>query len=371
MASIHKTKHNTYQVRSRVPGGGVETKTFKNKRMATRYKREIEAQIALGTYISQNRGAVDVADWVEQCFDMRSDLATSSVERTEGIIRNYIRPRWEGVKLSELEHSHVVAWIKQLSNGDLSALTVKKIGDTLKGALETAVLDKRIPSNPCKGVKYPKAKPSEQRYLTVEEVDRLAAATRDDREQLIVYTLAYTGLRWAELAGVRVKDYIPLRNRLSIVQTWAENASGLELRPTKDYEAREVPIPAFLKEKLSAYLAVSGAQGEDLIFTSPQGGVLRRRNEVRRWFTPAVERAGLGKLAPHELRHTAASLAVSTGATVLGVQRMLGHASASTTLDTYADLFDTDLDRIGEALHELKTNRNVPDLFRVSGSGEA
>jgi integrase len=53
---------------------------------------------------------------------------------------------------------------------------------------------------------------------------------------------------------------------------------------------------------------------------------------------------------PHDLRHTAASLAVSAGANVKAVQRMLGHAKASMTLDVYADLFDDDLDGVADRL---------------------
>lgn len=55
-------------------------------------------------------------------------------------------------------------------------------------------------------------------------------------------------------------------------------------------------------------------------------------------------------MTPHALRHTAASLAISGGATVLSVQRMLGHASAAMTLDVYSDLFDDDLDAVADAL---------------------
>jgi integrase len=58
----------------------------------------------------------------------------------------------------------------------------------------------------------------------------------------------------------------------------------------------------------------------------------------------------LPKITPHSLRHTAASLAISAGATVLAVQRMLGHASAAMTLDVYSDLFDDDLDAVADAL---------------------
>jgi integrase len=55
------------------------------------------------------------------------------------------------------------------------------------------------------------------------------------------------------------------------------------------------------------------------------------------------------RITPHDLRHTAASLAVSAGANVKAVQKMLGHASAAMTLDTYADLFDRDADAVADA----------------------
>ena len=62
---------------------------------------------------------------------------------------------------------------------------------------------------------------------------------------------------------------------------------------------------------------------------------------------------------PHDLRHTAASLAVSAGANVNAVQRMLGHASAAMTLDTYADLFVHDLDAVAVVLDTARSSRIV------------
>jgi integrase len=82
---------------------------------------------------------------------------------------------------------------------------------------------------------------------------------------------------------------------------------------------------------------------------------MRLPNSVRGWFAFAVKRVrdadeDFPRVTPHDLRHTAASLAVSTGAHVKSVQRMLGHASAAMTLDVYADLFEDDLDSVAEAL---------------------
>ena len=67
---------------------------------------------------------------------------------------------------------------------------------------------------------------------------------------------------------------------------------------------------------------------------------------------PELAAAGLDGLTPHGLRHTAASLAVSAGANVKHVQRMLGHASAAMTLDVYSGLFDDDLDAVADRLGE-------------------
>lgn len=78
------------------------------------------------------------------------------------------------------------------------------------------------------------------------------------------------------------------------------------------------------------------------------------------WFASARKRAVEvdpsfpDRLTLHDLRHAAASLAISAGAKVRAVQRMLGHASAAMTLDTYADLFDDDLDAVADALSAAK-----------------
>ena len=109
---------------------------------------------------------------------------------------------------------------------------------------------------------------------------------------------------------------------------------------TKTHRVRVIPFPAALDGDLAA--AVAGKQPADRVFTSPRGGPLRNGNFRRNVFDPAATRAGLPGLTPHELRHTAASLAVSAGANVEAVQWMLGHASAAMTLDVHTDLFDTD-----------------------------
>jgi integrase len=69
------------------------------------------------------------------------------------------------------------------------------------------------------------------------------------------------------------------------------------------------------------------------------------------------------RTTPHDLRHTAASLAVSAGANVKAVQKMLGHASAAMTLDIYADLFDDDLEAVATALEEARARESVGEMW--------
>jgi len=75
------------------------------------------------------------------------------------------------------------------------------------------------------------------------------------------------------------------------------------------------------------------------------------------------------RVTPHDLRHTAASLAISSGANVKAVQRMLGHASASMTLDTYADLFDDDLDSVATALDQARRSSIATPMGRPASNG--
>lgn len=111
--------------------------------------------------------------------------------------------------------------------------------------------------------------------------------------------------------------------------------------------------PDFLDSAVTA--ACRGKGQEDRLWNSEEGGFLRPGNGASGWFAGAVKRTQSAdetfrRVTPHDLRHTAASLAISAGANVKVIQRMLGHKSAKVTLDTYAALFPDDLDNVVDAL---------------------
>jgi integrase len=117
----------------------------------------------------------------------------------------------------------------------------------------------------------------------------------------------------------------------------------------KGHERREVPIPRFLVDQLAVYVA--GKSPADLVFTSPRGTALRAGVFRRDVFDRAAESVGLDGLHPHELRHTAASLAIASGANVKVVQQMhIRHKTLAMTLDLYGHLFADQLDEVADAL---------------------
>jgi integrase len=155
-------------------------------------------------------------------------------------------------------------------------------------------------------------------------------------------------LRFGEAAGVKVGDVDQTRRRLRIERSVSDVYGHLVVTTPKTHHTREVPVPAFVAAMLED--ATHGRLADEPLFTGPGGGVLRGNNFRRRSLDRAAASVGLSGLTPHELRHTAASLAVSAGANVKAVQRMLGHASAAMTLDVYAGLFGDDLDEVADRL---------------------
>ena len=222
----------------------------------------------------------------------------------------------------------------------------------LRQVLGAAVEDNRLAWNPCDGVKLPKRKHADRGYLSHEQAAALASQV--ERNPEVVRFLAYTGLRWGEMAALRVQDFDMLRRRVNVSRSVTESG-GLQWSTPKSWERRSVPFPTALAEELAALMTDKAR--DDLVFTDLRGGVLRNSNWRARVFRPAVERCQalddtFPAITPHDLRHTAASLAVSVRANVKAVQRMLGHAKASMTLDTYADLFDEDLDEVADRLND-------------------
>jgi integrase len=168
---------------------------------------------------------------------------------------------------------------------------------------------------------------------------------------VLILVLGFCGLRWGEVAALRVKRVDLLRRRLTVAESVTEVRGRLVWGTPKSHQTRSVPIPRSLVDLLVEQTKFKSA--DDLLFTTWHGRPLRNLNFRRDVFDKAADDAGVRDLTPHELRHTAASLAVSAGANIKAVQAMLGHASAAMTLDVYSGLFDADLDGVADRIDTL------------------
>jgi len=263
-----------------------------------------------------------VSEWSERWLAAQGHLKPSTRARYEGILDKQVLPRWGRITLTAVRHVDVAGWVAELT---LAPSTVRYVHRVFSLMLDLAVRDNRIATNPATGVRLPRVHRSEKRFLTHEQVANLADAAGSGR--LAVLLLAYCGLRWGELAALRVSRVDLMRRRILVAESVTEVRGSLTWGTPKSHQHRSVPVPRFLIDDLAAILAWKPPG--DLVFTSSGGGVLRNLNFRRDVFDRAATAAGLDGLTPHELRHTAASLAVSAGANVKSVQRMLGHASAA------------------------------------------
>lgn len=367
MSHVRKLGPERFQARWYTPEGREQTKVFRKKTDADNHCTAMDHAVLSGTYVDASAGKVKVSTMAEQWMATKVNIKPTTRSRLRSILDVHVLPRWGATPLGRVTHGSVQSWVADLTNAGLSPATVKKVYGALSGLLAEAVRDRRLPANPCEGVKLPRIVQTKRRYLSAEQVEDLAdaAATPTGRSRgarsdqtfaqnrLVVYVLAYTGLRWGEVAGLRVSAVDLLRRRVNVSEAVVDvDGAGLQWTTPKDHESRSVGIPPFLVDLLATHMA--GKQPGDLLFESPNGGPLRHRAERRAWFSTASKMAGASGLTPHELRHTAASLAVSAGANVKAVQRMLGHASAAMTLDIYADLFESDVDEVAGRLGKVR-----------------
>ena len=132
----------------------------------------------------------------------------------------HILPTWGLVPLSSVTHSDVAAWTTRLSADGLAGSTVRYVHRVLSLILEHAVRDGRLARNPATGVRMPRARMPEKRFLTHEQVATLADAA--GKQRLVILVLAYCGLRWGEMAALRVGRLDLTRRRIDVAESVTE-----------------------------------------------------------------------------------------------------------------------------------------------------
>jgi len=378
MATIEKYQTSSgatlYRVRYRTPENRqTDKRGFRTKRDAEAFANTVEVSKLKGEYVSPSDARITLDQlgpgWLER---KRGHLKPSGYAVMETTWRLRVKPRWGKVALGDIRTSAVQQWITDLAHGDetvkpVGAAVVQRTHFVLSSILDDAVRDHLIARNSADGVKLPRTSRKRPLYLTHSQVGALAAAA--GQHEGLVLLLAYTGLRWGEVVGLRVHDLDLLRKRTSVTENAVQAGKSIHVGTPKAHKQRTVPLPEFLVPYLARQC--EGKAREDLLWPGDDGGHLRRPHPTSGWFAKAVKTSGIPHATPHDLRHTAASLAVSAGANVKAVQKMLGHASAAMTLDVYADLFSDDLEAVATALDAARSRESVGKMWARGGQADA
>jgi integrase len=364
MASIAKRKNGKWLARYRDATGKEHAKQFVRKADGDKWLASLTTALARGEWVDPSLSKITVEAWSAYWLKGQAHLKPSTRATYESLLRHHVIPAWGNVRLNAVSHADVAAWVARLHADGLSASRTRQAHRVLSLMLTLAVRDGRLARNTAEGVDLPRLPHDQRRYLDHIQVARLAGAAGPYRT--LVLTLAYCGLRFGEAAALRVCNVDLMRCRLRIVESVTEVNGRLEFGATKTHAARSVPLPPSLRDALMVQLA--GKAPGDFVFTSPEGGTLRVTAFRQRQFDKAVREAGLDGLTPHELRHTAASLAIAAGANVKAVQAMLGHTSATTTLDRYGHLFADDLDAVAQRLDVAAADAFADQVRTSSGS---
>lgn len=374
MATISKYQTSTgatlYRVRYRTPDHRqTDKRGFKTKRAAEGFAATVEVKKLTGEFIPETAGRITIGELAPSWLVRKeASTAPSNYRMIESAWRVHVSPQWGHRRVAEVTVVDVENWVAEMVHHGRGATTVLRAHGVLSGILAAAVKGRRLAANPAKGIEnLPRKTARRHVYLSAEDVHRLASESGEHRA--LVLLLAFCGLRWGEAIALRVRDVEFLRRRLVVaenaVQLGTDHAVGL----TKGRLTRSVPVPPFVLDELAPRCA--DKLPDALVFTGRTGGYLPRPKSADGWFAAAVRRANIQKITPHDLRHTCASLAVSAGVNVLALQRMLGHQSAKVTLDTYADLFDTDLDAVAATLHSSYSSQSVGKVWAASGRPSA
>jgi integrase len=330
---------------------------FLHKPAALRWAEDAEDAAWRGE--DPDAGRMPLSEWADKWEAARVvELSTEASDRGRLAA---IRDEFGDTPLDRITVLAVQSWVKTLSRGGRrrrTAGTVRKYFNLLSAMLGAAVDEGLIPANPCRRVKLPAAGGGREVFLTEAEVDKLDLQLAGI-DGTVAFVLAYTGLRWGELAGLHVDQIDRNLRGVLVRRTLVELNHAMSIKDyPKGVDRRFIPLPQHVLTRLDEHLETNPAQPcklrrvdgsahrcPGLVFTEPPTRERHRRTGLplsRRWnrriFKPAATIVGLpDDVTVHDLRHTYASWLVQAGVPLREVQAVMGHKSIRTT-ERYAHL---------------------------------
>ncbi|KAA1426474.1 tyrosine-type recombinase/integrase [Nocardioides antri] len=358
MASIKKRDNGKWRARYRDDAGHEHARHFERKVDAQRWLDEQTAKLVAGTHVAPRQARTTVGEWCDRWLEGYRGNRKTTVRQAEVHIAR-IRTAFGDMQLSAVRPSHVRTWCAQLSAEGLADSYVYALHSRLAQIFADAVHDGLVPRSPCSRRTSPPMGKQRPYVCTTEQMWELHDALPEHLRAAVLLG-AFAGLRLAEACGLRIEDVDFIRGVVSpAVQYPAESLKS---------ETSQTPIP--VGQSLALELASHCARyvpDDDTDAARPRPGSLLV-NEFGHQLAPwTLERAirSARKKVPglpvdfrfHDLRHFYASMLIAKGADVKVVQARLRHASAKTTLDTYAHLWPDADDSTRTAVDELLAER--------------
>ena len=349
MGSIVVVDGGRYKARYRDHLGRSRSQTFRLKKDATDFLKTVGADIVRGAYMDPRLGRITFAEWSHHWLETKVNLRPGTVARYRRVLRLSLVPAFGPMRLSSIAPLDVRKWLAELAAAQPSS-EVRRSYVMLRMVMKAAVANELIIKTPCVA-ELPRATQAEMRFLAVDEVEELAEAIHP-HSKVLVYVLAYCGLRWGESVGLKRKYVDTSRRTIRVEEQLTEVDHQFYFgQPLKTTAARRtVRMPAFVAALLEEHFAYVEAlrrdQGlpplsrDDLIFTNTKCGPWHRASFRLNHWLPAIRAAGLSGLRVHDLRHTAVAFAINlSNAHPKAVQIRFGHSSIQQTYDRYGHLF--------------------------------
>ncbi len=312
----------------------------------TEVKEKLKTAIEKNSALDVKSRCCTVGQWMDTWMENYAKLQVrpSSYKTYQGFIENHIKPTLGNTPLEKLTAMDLQRLYKQLLEHGrvecteagnkpkgLSVKTVRNINQMISSALNCAVEQRLILSNPTKGCVLPKLEKKEMKILPPESLGTFFKEAKRSGVFELYYIDLATGLRRGELLGLKWSD-IDLKKGIIHVrrQILRQNGKVIEAPLKTKNSYRNIAIGADAIEVLRDM-----DQTSEYVFPSPHGGPMSP-DSVLHMLQRVLKRAGLERIRFHDLRHTFSVLALQNGVDVKTLSAMLGHYSAGFTLDTYA-----------------------------------
>ncbi len=326
----------SYDARVRV-GDEEMSQSFKRRKDADIWVAEKEIEKARGVVIAPGRTRLTFGVVAKRWQASNPTKRPSTLAVEADALRFHILPRFEKLPIGKIQPAEVQAAVNSWSD-QLGARTVRRTYDVLRAILAYAVENDLIVRTPCRGINLPRVIDRTRQSIGADEVTTLAGAV-GEQYACAVYLAAVLGLRWSEVAGLKVGALDLDGGTVAIREVRVRTAHHDQVTgpPKSEAGRRTLSMPGPLTALLKAHLKRRGQLGHgDYVFTSSAGGPLDYVNWRRRVWLPACLAVGLEGIGFHDLRRTAVTALVLGGVDLKTAQTRIGHSDIRLTLQTYA-----------------------------------